>query len=132
MKTYLIIIILLLFSPSILFAAECTRQEAIEAETTASSIKSWHELEAHFYKFGHCDDGAIGEGYSESVSYLMEDKWPEFLNYKMGESFFNFAKKHVDETWEINRYKKVAKLASTNCNKSKKSICDEIKIKKSL
>ena len=125
MKTYTLLIIFLL-SPTMLLAAECTQQESFEAETNASSIKSWYELEANFYKFGHCDDGAIGEGYSESVSYLMENKWPEFLDYKMGESFFNFVKKHVDELWEINRFKKVAKLASTNCNKSKKTICDEI------
>jgi hypothetical protein len=83
--------------PPSLDAAECTEQEAIESETTAAYIKSWQELKAHYHKYGHCDDGAIAEGYSESVSYLMETKWPEFLDYEMDKSFFSFVKGHVDE-----------------------------------
>jgi hypothetical protein len=112
--------------PPFLGAAVCTEQEAIESETTAAYIKSWQELKAHYHKYGHCDDGAIAEGYSESVSYLMETKWPEFLDYEMDKSFFSFVKGHVDETWETGRIKKVAESATSNCNETKRPICDAI------
>ncbi len=125
MNKYALLISLILL-PTILAAAECTKQEAIKAETTAAYVKSWEKLEEHYSKYRHCDDGAIAEGYSESVSFLMENQWPEFLSYKMGKPFFHFVQKHVDETWDINRYKKVALLASSNCNKSKKPICMDI------
>ena len=125
MKKYALILSLV-FSSLVLAVEECTKKEAIEAETTASTIKSWRELESHFSRYGHCDDGAIAEGYSESVSFLMENKWSEFLNYKMDKPFIIFVKKHVDETWEINRFNAVVKLASENCNESKKKICNAI------
>lgn len=116
----------IVFTLPILAVAECTQQEAIEAEKTAVTIKSWQELESHFSKYGHCDDGAIAEGYSESISFLMENNWSYFLNYKMEKAFFDFVKKHVDETWEINRFRNVFVLASTNCNISKEPICKAI------
>ena len=102
MKIFTLVISLVFMLP-LSAAAECTKQEAIAAETTSSTIRSWKELEANFHKYGHCDDGAIAEGYSETVSFLMESKWPDFLTYKMKKPFFDFVKKHVDETWEINR-----------------------------
>ena len=125
MNKYIYLIILLL-PPSIALGEQCNQNEAIEAESTAAYIKSWNKLEEHYVSFGHCDDGAIAEGYSESVSYLMENNWPEFLSYKMELPFFNFVKKHIDETWGADRLKKVAQLASNHCNKAKEAICVRI------
>jgi len=115
--------LLLVLLPTFSTAAECTKQDAIKAETTAAYIQSWGKLEEHYSKYWHCDDGAIAEGYSESISFLMGNQWPEFLSYKMGNSFLYFVQRHIDETWDAHRLNKVAKLASSNCNKSKESIC---------
>ncbi|MEM6998732.1 MAG: hypothetical protein AAF419_02710, partial [Pseudomonadota bacterium] len=106
--------------------AECTKEEAIESESTAAYIKTWQELDTHFSKYGHCDDGAIAAGYSESVSLLMETKWSEFLSYKMENNFLHFVINHIDETWDMDRVNKVTSLAEKNCNVDKKEICDEI------
>jgi len=105
---------------------ECTREEAIQAEATAAYIKTWSALEVHFNKYSHCDDGAISEGYSESVSFLLYSQWKEFLNYPMNDQFYWFIIKHNDETWEFNRTKAISKFAKENCNQSKKAICDAI------
>ena len=122
----LILYLSLIFLSSSLLAAECSKEEAIESESTAAYIKTWQELDSHFTKYGHCDDGAIAEGYSQSISFLMETNWTEFLNYRMKITFSDFVKKHIDETWEAKRLKKVAALAQMNCNQNKKTICDSI------
>lgn len=51
----------------------CSLAEAKAAETVAASIYSWKKLYFVFQKYGHCDDGAIGEGFSESISVLMTE-----------------------------------------------------------
>ena len=92
MNKFILYLLLTCLSSSLL-AKECTKQEAIESELTSAYIKTWQELESHFIKYAHCDDGAIAEGYSESVSTLMGTKWSEFLAYSMDEDFLNFVKK---------------------------------------
>ena len=44
-------------------AKQCSREEAIQAEATASLLATWSDILGSFRKFGHCDDGAIAEGY---------------------------------------------------------------------
>ena len=46
---------------------ECTREEAITAEATASGLRSWPEILESFRKFAHCDDGAIAQGYQVAI-----------------------------------------------------------------
>lgn len=53
----------------------CSPKEAKAAEVVAASISSWKKLHYVFHKYGHCDDGAIGEGFSESISVLMTEQW---------------------------------------------------------
>jgi len=115
---------LMLTSHSI--AEECSRQQAIDAEIQVDTIKTWDELRGHFLLYGQCDDGSIAEGYSESISYLMEHRWTEFLRLELDANFSKFIQKHIDELWEINRYNRVASFAKNNCNKSKESICQTI------
>lgn len=52
--------------------ADCTLQEAFAAERTASTLRSWPEVHSAFIRYGHCDDGAIGEGFSDRFQFLSQ------------------------------------------------------------
>lgn len=53
----------------------CSRDEAIEVEESASTLKSWPEVVASFQRFRHCDDGSIAEEYSESITKTLDTHW---------------------------------------------------------
>ena len=50
----------------------------MQAEATASSLITWPEILGSFRTFGHCDDGAIAEGYSVSIVGMLADRWTQF------------------------------------------------------
>ncbi|HEV7817019.1 MAG TPA: hypothetical protein VGP06_18215, partial [Janthinobacterium sp.] len=66
----------------------CTREEAIQAETEASSLKDWDAVYRSFKRFSHCDDAAIGEGYSDVVGRLLTTDWAHFHAVERSFSFF--------------------------------------------
>lgn len=109
---------------------KCSSSEAKEIELIAYSLASWHELYAAFQKYSSCDDGAIAEGFSESISLLMSEKWEliDKLNVytKDDSKFQKFVIKHIDETAPIERLKKIKMNAMSNCSKNIKGICSEI------
>jgi hypothetical protein len=49
----------------------CSQEEAIQAETEASTLKDWTAVYISFKRFSHCDDAAISEGYSDAVGRLL-------------------------------------------------------------
>jgi hypothetical protein len=53
----------------------CTNAEARLALDAAVTLRSWGALYRSYRKFGQCDDGAIAEGYSESVARILFDHW---------------------------------------------------------
>jgi hypothetical protein len=52
----------------------CSVAEAKRAEETADA-RTWTDLHAAFKRFSHCDDGAISEGYSDTVGRLVSHRW---------------------------------------------------------
>lgn len=114
---------------------ECTQQQAMEAESVAGTAKSWTQLHNYFAKYAHCDDGAVGEGFSESVSLLLSNQWGNFTRLsgllKSDPEFRDFILRHVDETVPVERLRNIAKNAVTRCPRSIKSICLEIESKAS-
>ena len=119
----------LLTAPST-FAAECTKEEAIQAETNASTLKNWEEVHAAFKKFAHCDDGAIAEGYSESVSQLLASHWDQLGRLekilKSDHNFEAFVIKHIDQTITKENAAKIVDNARSHCPKKSKALCKKI------
>ncbi len=109
----------------------CSLADAKAAEIVAVSISSWEKLYFVFQKYGHCDDGAIGEGFSESISVLMAEKWKTLDQLarlvKKDSTFQGFVIKHLDETVPIDRLKKIKLNAESKCNKAAQDICFEIR-----
>jgi hypothetical protein len=54
---------------------KCTKTEAMEAEKEADSLKDWDQVYRSYKRFSQCDDGAIAEGYSESITKLLAEDW---------------------------------------------------------
>src|SRR5947208_10472842 len=79
----------------------CTQQDAITAEEQASSIQNCAELHRSYERYAQCDDGAIGEGYSDSIARLLTEKWESFDELdRLGvqdRGFERFVLRHVDE-----------------------------------
>src|SRR5258708_37011606 len=54
---------------------KCPKGEAMEAEKQAGSLKDWDQVYRSYKRFSQCDDGAIAEGYSESITKLLAEDW---------------------------------------------------------
>src|SRR6266446_4724451 len=101
----LVICCLLLVTPPGLLAGgtpkPCGTEDAIRAEKEASSLGSWAAVYESYKKFARCDDGAIGEGYSDSIARLLSDQWStadelnRFVSHDKG--FEKFRLRHIDE-----------------------------------
>jgi hypothetical protein len=76
----LVLLGLVLFFITSAFASDaatkkCTKTEAMEAEKEADSLKDWDQVYRSYKRFSQCDDGAIVEGYSESITKLLAEDW---------------------------------------------------------
>ena len=111
-------------------AGECSRQEAVAAEATASTLRTWPALHSTYVRFRHCDDGAIGEGFSESVSILVADHWADLKSLSnliaKDRSFLQFVLRHLDETVPADRLARIEANAKVRCPVNTRSLCKEI------
>jgi hypothetical protein len=92
--------------------------------------KTWNELYRLFKGFGQCDDGAIGEGFSDDVAQLFLKQWPhlDVLNHLMisDEAFKKFVLLHIDATLAEEELKGIEKNAATRCPKWAAQLCHSI------
>ena len=111
-------------------AKECSKYEAFAAESVTDYLNNWHNLHLAFKQFGHCDDGAIGEGLSEAVARLLVDQWPTFselVSYSSKEpGFEKFVLAHIDETVTSEDLVKIHEYANTRCPANAKALCQKI------
>lgn len=112
-------------------AKECKREEAIAAETEASTLKTWPEVLRSYQRFAHCDDGAISEGYSSSVATLLADRWDslEELNTlsRAHPRFQAFVLRHLDETMDQDQDKAIQRNVRDHCPKGAMKLCEAIR-----
>lgn len=105
----------------------CTKDEAIRAETEASSLANWEDVHKSFERFSQCDDGAIGEGYSDAVARLLSDNWStvDQLNRLVtnDEPFERFVLHHVDELMSPAQAQKIVDNAHAHCPMGAKRLC---------
>ncbi len=110
--------------------AECTKDEARQAETVAATLRSWADIYSSYKKFSHCDDGAIAEGYSESVTQMLANHWNQIGDLRnqisKDEKFEKFILKHLDETISTDNSVKISKNVKNYCPKGSKALCKKI------
>ena len=104
--------------------------EAARALDEADTLKTWASLYRSFKKYAACDDGAVGEGYSESVAQLLWKDWKDFGEFeKLASSdkkFQDFVLRHIDPTLTPDELHGIEGNARTRCNAQGKSLCKEI------
>jgi hypothetical protein len=109
------------------WGAECTKAQAIAAEGEASSLKTWSAVHRSFRTYAHCDDGAIGEGYSESITLLLANRWntlPSLARLAASDpKFERFVMRHVDATVPKERLARISAHAKHRCPKGQRPLC---------
>ena len=97
----------------------CTTTEEEQALYQADSLKDWDAVYHSFSHFAHCDDGAIAEGYSDSVGRLLARDWKHFATLAKlvatDKKFESFVLRHIDETLPIDELKTIATNAEKSC-----------------
>jgi hypothetical protein len=107
----------------------CTKEEAQSAEAIAAKVNSWAQLKEQFDRYSHCDDGAIAEGFSESVSLLLADQWRDIRQlYEMRfqSEFRVFFLRHIDETIPKERLERIGENARERCPQGLEALCRKI------
>lgn len=112
---------------------QCTVQEAIRAEEQASSLKSWDGVYEAYKNFSHCDDGAISEGYSDSISRLLAEGWNSSnrlnqLTSRDG-NFERFVLRHIDELMSPGQAAKIRENVDIKCPLHAESLCQAISLR---
>src|SRR6266513_1706248 len=122
------LVLVLLLASTDASAAECTKAQAMSAENEASTLNSWKAVHKSFQRYAHCDDGAIAEGYSESITLLLANQWSTLASLVklMAEDppFERFIIRHIDETVPRERLTKIASNAKRSCPKKHRSLCE--------
>jgi len=86
----------------------------------------------HQKTFGPCDDGALGEGYSDAVVTLFADRWDQFDAFvritKRNPAFRRWAVGHIDATTSDTDLKKIKRNAARCRGDAKKrNLCKTIR-----
>jgi hypothetical protein len=96
----------------------------------AVTLRSWDALYKSYKSYRHCDDGAIGEGYSESVARILVDHWSTLsrlaqLGNKDAE-FRAFVVHHVDTTLNMDDVEKIKTRATAQCPNGLRTLCSDL------
>ena len=105
----------------------CTMEDAQSAEDVAATANSWARLHHYFERYSHCDDGAIAEGFSESVSQLLADQWRDIRQLdelvRSQSSFREFVLRHIDESPPAERLVRIGENARARCPQDLEGLC---------
>ena len=114
-----------------LAARRCTREDAINAEVSASSLKTWRDAYLFYRRYKQCDDGAISEGYSASVADLLAAHWDRVGDFDKLSSahpdFERFVIHHIDETMTQEQGDAIKDNVSRKCPMGARHTCGAIK-----
>jgi len=96
----------------------------------ADSIRTWDALYKSYRTYRKCDDGAIGEGYSESVIRILADHWGTLPRLdklgKQNADFRRFVIRHVDATLNADDVVLVERKAKTTCPNRLNKLCYDL------
>jgi len=108
----------------------CTQKEAMQALTEANTHKDWDSAYKSFKRFGHCDTGAISEGYSETVGRLLADDWKHFNRLAelctADTKFKGFVTKHINATIPVDVLQNIIDNTRLHCPSEAIALCKAI------
>jgi hypothetical protein len=108
----------------------CTGSAARHALDEAVRLRSWQALYHSYRLYRQCDDGAIGEGYSESVARILVDHWESLQQLddivSTDPGFRSFVLGHLDATLNMADVERVRKEAQNQCPTRLRVLCSEL------
>ena len=108
-------------------ASRCGDKDAEQALNLPDHYKSWGQAHQIFTRFGQCDDGAVGEGFSEAIAQLFIHDWQHVgtLVRLTGSDagFKKFVLWHIDATLSEDELQAIVRNARTRCPAEDKSFC---------
>jgi hypothetical protein len=109
----------------------CSPAAAERADYEASRVRTWDELYHSYLHYSDCDDGSIGEGYSDSVVRLLAHHWdalPQTLPlFARNAGFYKFVLKHIDPTTANDDLKMISANAIHSCPTGGNEYCTQIR-----
>jgi len=110
-------------------AAGCSREEAANAEKAAAAARDWDAMWDAFHRFSLCDDGGVGEGFSDLVAYLLASRWDDLHELEhfaeANKAFRAFVLKHIDATASEKDLRRILEHTK-ECPGYARPICREI------
>jgi len=108
----------------------CTKSAGMQAEKEVDSLSDWDHVYRSYRKFSQCDDGAIGEGYSDAVGKLLANDWGQLNRLlaltKTDKGFQQFVIKHIDETLPGDTLQRISDNARSSCPGGAQRLCSLI------
>lgn len=118
------------FTPAMALAKDCSIQDARQAEAEVSTLADWDGVYTSYLHFSHCNDGAISEGYSETVGRLLAKDWEHFGRLyeltRRNKKFERFIIRHIDETVPSDYLQAIIENTKLHCPANKKRFCHAI------
>lgn len=109
----------------------CTDAEGKRALSEAVTLRTWDALYKSYGLYRNCDDGAVGEGYSESVARVLVDHWSTLprLAYlaRKDPDFRHFVLTHVDATLDMKDVEKIRGNADSHCPNELRKLCRDLR-----
>jgi hypothetical protein len=105
-----------------------SEEEAMRAEMATDQLKTWQSVLQFYKQYSHCDDGSIGEGFSDAVAKLLANHWDHFSDFvklaSNDKEFGKFVVRHVDETidWSHDSLK-INENARLHCPSRSARLC---------
>jgi hypothetical protein len=112
-------------------AIRCTHSDAEKADREASRLENWYKLYHSYTLYSGCDEGSIGEGYSESVVRLTAHHWDELSKalplFASHPDFYRFVLRHIDPTTSNDDLKSICRNAKRSCPSGGGEVCSQIR-----
>jgi hypothetical protein len=112
---------------------DCSREMNEKAEELLLNARdNWSSLLQHQRVFSGCDDGSLGEAYSDAVVHLFAQRWNQFRTFaalaKKDPVFQLWAVRHIDASASDEDLKKIV-LNTTTClgDVEVKNLCKTIR-----
>jgi hypothetical protein len=99
----------------------------IQALSAVDQLTDWNGLYDEFKRYGHCDDGALDEGWSDVVVRLLTQDWKTVSVLSRlaaaDTKFSDFVLQHVDELMSPDEARTIVVNARTKCPRNADKLC---------
>jgi len=109
----------------------CSRKDAMQAESEASTLQSWQRVFDSYRQYRKCDDAAVSEGYSSAVASLLATHWGQTTDLltliRAHPAFERFVLRHLDDTMTREQDAQIQRNVTTSCPNDGAHFCAAVR-----